>query len=54
MHSDSSITSEGKKYYYYIHTDRISLLDSNGRIRKNYSGSTINIDEILNDIKLLN
>jgi len=54
MPSDSSTTSEGKKYYYYIHTDRISLLDSNGRIRKNYSGSTINIDEILNDIKLLN
>ena len=54
MPSDSSITSEGKKYYYYIHTDRISLLDSNGRIRKNYSGSTINIDEILNDIKSLN
>jgi len=54
MPSDSSITSEGKKYYYYIHTDRITLLDSNGRIRKNYSGSTINIDEILNDIKSLN
>ena len=54
MPSDSSITSEGKKYYYYIHTDRISLLDSNSRIRKNYSGSTINIDEILNDIKSLN
>ena len=54
MPSDSSITSDGKKHYYYIHTDRIALLDSEGRIRKNYSGSKINIDEIISDIKLLN
>lgn len=54
MPSDSSTTLDGKKYYYYIHTDRIALLDSEGRIRKNYSGSKINIDEILTDIKILN
>lgn len=54
MPSDSSITSDGKKHYYYIHTDRIALIDSEGRIRKNYSGSEINIDEILTDINLLN
>jgi len=54
MPSDSSTTPSGKKYYYYIHTDRISLIDTEGRIRKNYSGSSINIDEIVSDIKLLN
>mgnify|MGYP002639113325 CR=1 FL=1 len=54
MPSDSSTTSSGKKHYYYIHTDRISLIDTEGRIRKNYSGSNINTDEIIHDIKLLN
>lgn len=54
MPSDSSITANGKKYNYYIHTDRISLVDSKGRIRKNYSGSKINIDEIVLDIKSIN
>jgi protein SCO1 len=50
---DSVITKEGKKIYYYIHTDRISLIDTAGRIRKNYKGSEIDIDEIKNDIMQL-
>ena len=43
----------GKDIYLYVHTDRISLIDPESRIRKNYSGSKINVDEIINDIKLL-
>jgi protein SCO1/2 len=36
-----------------MHTDRISLIDKNGILRKNYKGSTINIEEIVSDIKTL-
>ena len=36
-----------------MHTDRISLIDSNGKLRKNYKGSTLNIEELINDIKTL-
>lgn len=51
--NDSTVFKDGRKIYYYIHTDRISLIDNEGRIRKNYIGSKINIDEIVNDIKKL-
>ena len=50
---DSTIFSDGSKTYYYTHTDRIQLVDSEGRIRKNYAGSTVNIKEIVNDVNLL-
>jgi len=51
--SDSTIYENGLKTYYYIHTDRIQLVDQNGILRRNYIGSKINIDEIINDIKIL-
>ena len=51
--SDSTIFKDGRKIYYYIHTDRISLIDTEGIIRKNYTGSKINIDEIVHDLKTL-
>ncbi len=51
--SDSSTLKSGKKIYFYVHTDRISLFDKDFKLRKNYPGSTINIDEIINDIKQL-
>lgn len=50
---DSTVFPSGKVTYYYIHTDRIQLIDGEGRIRKNYPGSSINIDEIIDDIKSL-
>ncbi len=51
---DSTVFKSGKKIYYYVHTDRIQLMDKDGAIRKNYRGSSINVDEIVNDIKSLN
>ncbi|NJD22147.1 MAG: SCO family protein [Melioribacter sp.] len=51
--SDSTVFKNGRKIYYYVHTDRIQLIDPEGRIRKNYKGSTINVDEIVSDIKKL-
>jgi protein SCO1 len=49
--NDSTVFKDGKKIFYYVHTDRIQLMDTEGKIRKNYKGSTINIDEIISDIK---
>lgn len=48
---DSTVFRDGRKIYYYTHTDRIQLMDAGGKIRKNYKGSTINTDEIVGDIK---
>jgi len=51
--TDEMIDDEGNPEYSMMHTDRISLIDKNGRLRKNYKGSTLNIEEIVNDIKTL-
>jgi protein SCO1 len=51
---DSTVFKSGKKIYYFVHTDRIQLMDKAGVIRKNYKGSSIDVDEIIRDIKQLN
>ena len=51
--TDESTDEDGNAQYSMMHTDRISLIDENGRLRKNYKGSTINIEELVNDIKTL-
>lgn len=50
---DSTVISEKETIYYYIHTDRISLYDEKGRIRKNYLGSEAPIQNVIKDIKKL-
>ncbi len=50
---DSSYDEDGELSYNIIHTDRISLIDQEGRLRSNYKGSTANLDMILEDIKYL-
>jgi protein SCO1 len=39
--------------YSFIHTDRITLIDKQSRIRKEYKGSTIDKKEIIKDIESL-
>jgi protein SCO1 len=51
--TDETVDDEGNPEYSMMHTDRISLIDKNGRLRKNYKGSTLNIEELVNDIKTL-
>jgi protein SCO1/2 len=51
--SDSSYDDYGELSYNVIHTDRISLIDQEGKLRSNYKGSTANLDMILEDIKYL-
>jgi protein SCO1/2 len=48
-----STYDDGELSYNVIHTDRISLIDQEGRLRSNYKGSTANLDMILEDIKYL-
>jgi len=50
--SDTTIIN-GKPTVFFTHTDRISLIDKELKIRKNYVGSKINKDEIIKDIKRL-
>ncbi|MFN3873629.1 MAG: SCO family protein [Ignavibacterium sp.] len=51
--ADSSYDAEGNLSYYIVHTDRLSLIDQNGLLRKNYVGSIADVDEVVNDIKYL-
>lgn len=51
--SDSTQMESGEMMYFYVHTDRINLMDEQGRIRANYLGSQADIEQIVNDIKLL-
>lgn len=44
---------DGDASYFYTHTDRISIIDRRGFLRKEYQGSKANIEEIVNDIKKL-
>lgn len=47
---EDSTVIEGDLSYFFTHTDRISLIDQWGFLRKEYSGSKANIEEIVNDI----
>ncbi len=47
---EDSTVIEGDLSYFFTHTDRISLIDQRGFLRKEYSGSKANIEEIVNDI----
>ena len=50
---DTTYTKNGKPVYFYVHTDRISLIDQQGNVRKDYRGSRANIDEVVEDVKSL-
>ena len=51
--ADTTYSPDGGVSYSMMHTDRISLIDSDGELRKNYRGSHVNLDELFNDIKYL-
>jgi protein SCO1/2 len=51
--TDSTYDKNGELSYNVIHTDRISLIDQDGKLRSNYKGSAANISEIIEDIKYL-
>ena len=50
---DTTKTESGSIVYFFTHTDRITLIDKDGRIRNEYRGSKANIQAVVNDIKTL-
>lgn len=44
---------QDREVVFFTHTDRISLMDENFKIRQNYSGSKTNLEQIVDDIKYL-
>ncbi len=44
---------DGTPVYYIDHTDRVTLIDDRGNIRKTYNGSGLDTDEVIADIKKL-
>jgi len=51
--TDSSYDKTGKLSYYITHTDRLTLIDQEGFIRKNYQGSVINVENLIKDLSYL-
>jgi len=45
-----TIVVDSDTSYFYIHTDRISVMDPDGKIRAEYKGSTANREELIKDI----
>lgn len=55
LKSPTRFTESGTPVYFIDHTDRVTLIDEKGQIRRNYPGSELNKEEVVNDIqKLLN
>jgi protein SCO1/2 len=51
--NDTTYTENGDPVYFFVHTDRITLIDQKGFIRNEYSGSRIIVEDIVADIKYL-
>lgn len=50
---DSSYSKAVGLIYYITHTDRSILMDQRGRVRGTYSGSQLDLKQIVNDIQAL-
>ena len=50
INADTTYFDDGELNYSVMHTDRISLIDNKGKLKKNYRGSKVNLDELYNDI----
>ena len=46
-------TEDGGQIYFIDHTDRITLLDHKGNVRRNYSGSDVDPEQVAEDIQRL-
>ncbi len=50
---DSSYTKSGEHIYYITHVDKSVLMDQEGKVRGTYSGSQLDLSQIVKDIKSL-
>lgn len=44
---------DGSPVYYIDHSDRVTLVDGEGNVRRNYNGSEMDTDEVIADIQKL-
>lgn len=51
--SYTKTTDEGKELYFMNHTNRILIMDKQGRVRMEYPGSAVTPEIIIEDIQLL-
>jgi protein SCO1 len=49
----SRFTESGHQIYFIDHTDRVTLIDSEGKIRRHYTGSELRSEEVITDIRQL-
>lgn len=49
----SRFTDSGNRVYFIDHTDRVTLIDKDGNIRRNYMGSELSSNEVIEDIRAL-
>lgn len=55
LKSPSRFTEDNKELYFIDHTDRITLIDGEGNVRRHYSGSEMDHETVLEDVhRLLN
>ncbi|MCU7491819.1 MAG: SCO family protein [Ignavibacteria bacterium] len=50
---DTTYSETGEPSYFFVHTDRITLMDKEGKVRQEYKGSNVNVEEVMKDIKAL-
>lgn len=53
LKTPTRFTDNGKPLYFIDHTDRVSLIDREGNIRKQYTGSEFNPEEVASDVRKL-
>ncbi len=46
-------TDSGHEVYFIDHTDRVTLIDNDGKIRRHYTGSELRSDKVVEDIRNL-
>ena len=50
---DTTKTPDGDIMYFFVHTDKAFLIDKDNRIRNEYRGSKLDVEEALKDLKSL-
>ncbi|MFU8811515.1 MAG: SCO family protein [Balneolaceae bacterium] len=53
MKSPTRFMDDGTPIYFIDHSDKVTLLDADGNVRKTYVASTLNTDEVVQDIHTL-
>lgn len=53
LKSPTRFTDDNEPIYFIDHSDKVTLIDKDGFIRKTYVGSELNSEEAIQDIKLL-